>query len=123
LSPYDFPGLVSGIIGFQLALWGTVLAVLSGLRALLVRGQPGRGHVARGLFAASGILVAGGAAVLALAELTDWQRALDSAVAPLLAGVAVVGGGALAVAIARRRPLAAAGAAPDRPGPDEPPPP
>jgi len=109
VSPYDFPGLVSGLIGSQLVLWGVVFVVLSGLRALLVRGQPGRGHLARGILVGSFLLVLGGAAVLALAELTDQQRLLDGIGAPFLAGVAVVGAVALAVRGARRKVVADAG--------------
>jgi hypothetical protein len=103
VSPYDFPGLVSGFIGFQLLLWGLVLALLSGLRALLVRGQAGRGHLARGILAGSALIVAAGLLVLLLSELTGWQRMLDAAGAPLLAGLGVLGAAALAVRGARRR--------------------
>ncbi len=116
MSPYDFPGLVSGMIAFQLVLWGVVAAVLAGLRALLVRGQAGRGHVARGILAGSGVVIAGGLAVGALAELTDAQRLLDRIGSPALALLAVVVAALLATRIARRgRP--AAPAAPDDAGP------
>lgn len=116
MSPYDFPGLVSGMIAFQLVLWGLVVAVLAGLRALLVRGQPGRGHVARGLLAGSGVVVAGGIAVGALAELTDAQRLLDRLGSPALALVAVAGAALLATWLARRGRTAPTGE-PDDAGP------
>ncbi|MFO0585746.1 MAG: hypothetical protein U0229_25975 [Anaeromyxobacter sp.] len=103
MSPYDFPGLVSGIAAFQLVLWGSVVLVLAGLRALLVRGQPGRGRWARGLLLGALLPIAAGVLLMALAELTDQQRLLDRAGTPLLAAAAVLGAAWVTVRRARLR--------------------
>jgi hypothetical protein len=104
VSVYDFPGLLSGLVAFQLVLWGAVIAVLAATRALLVRGQPGRGHVARGILAGAGVLVGAGLLLYAAADFLEWKRFMDARGAPGVAGLAVVGAVLLAVRLARRRP-------------------
>ncbi|MFT3913067.1 MAG: hypothetical protein QM704_02950 [Anaeromyxobacteraceae bacterium] len=106
MSPYDFPGLVSGIAASQLVLWGSVVLLLAGLRALLVRGQPGRGRWARGLLVGALLPIAAGVVLLALQELTDHQRLLDRAGVPVLATGAILG--AAWVTVRRARPRSAA---------------
>jgi len=117
---YDFPGLLSHLIAFQLLLWGVVVAVLAGVRALLVRGQPGRGHWARAILAGVSLPIAASFALAALAELTDEQRFLDRFGAPALAAAAVLGGAWLAARLGHRG-RARARAAAETPAAPQPP--
>jgi len=94
VSIYDFPGLLSAMVAFQLVLWGTVTGALAALRWLLVRGQPGRGHVARGFLAGAGVLVLAGVALYSVADFLELKRFMDAYGTPAIA-IAALGGGAL----------------------------
>jgi hypothetical protein len=116
---YDFPGLVSGIVAFWLVLWGLVAAGLAGLRLLLVRGQPGRGHVARGILLGALLPVAAGLVLYAAADFLEVKRFLDARGAPALAGLSVVAAVVVAVRVARRRPAPAAAPPAAASGPED----
>ena len=109
MTVYDFPGFLSAMVAFQLVLWGVVVGALAALRWLLVHGQPGRGHVARGFLAGAGVLVLAGVALYAVADFLELKRFMDLYGTPAVA-IAALGGGALVGwRVARRgaRPSAA----------------
>ena len=114
MTVYDFPGFVSAMVAFQLVLWGVVVCALAALRWLLVRGQPGRGHVARGFLAGAGVLVLAGVALYAAADFLELKRFMDMYGTPAIAIAALAGGALLGWRVAR--------AAGKREEPVEPPP-
>lgn len=103
MTIYDFPGLLSAMVAFQLVLWGIVVGALAALRWLLVRGQPVRGHVARGFLAGAGVLVLAGVALYAAADFLEVKRFMDLLGAPAIAIAAVAGGALVGWRVARRR--------------------
>ena len=108
VSIYDFPGLLSAMVAFQLVLWGVVVCALAALRWLLVRGQPGRGHVARGFLAGAGVLVAAGIVLYAVADFLEMKRFMDAYGTPGIAVAALGVGALLGWRVARRGSLRAA---------------
>ena len=116
MTVYDFGGLLSGLTGLGMALLGLLLAALSGLRVLWVIRRPEKGRVARGVAAAGLGLVAAGAGLFFLAELSPFRRGVDRAVLPL--GLLSLALSVLAGVWAGRRRRAPP---PDRPAAEVPP--
>ncbi|WP_242343082.1 hypothetical protein [Anaeromyxobacter terrae] len=113
MTAYDFPGLVGGMAGVWLFLFGVVLAAGAGLRIAWVRRRPGKGRVARGLLSAGVSFVLSGIALFWAAERSALRRELDRG-APWLA-VFIVGVAVLAAVRSARRRARDEAAAPGEP--------
>lgn len=98
----EISGLLTGLAGLGLAASGLVLALLAGLRLLVVIRKPGKGRIARGIAVAGLVLVLSGAALLAMEELDVFRHATDR-VATWLSGVAVLLAMAAGIRAGRRR--------------------
>jgi len=105
VTAYTFVGLVSGAAGLGLALVGLVLAVLGGLRLLLIPG--GRRRVGRGLALGGTVLLLCGLALFLAADLLPapaLRRAVDRDVVPLSLAALLLAAAAGLRAGRRRKP-------------------
>jgi hypothetical protein len=104
---YAFPGVVGGLAGTWLFLVGFLVSLGASIRAVAVRRQPGKGHVARGLVAGGGVLGLAGLLLYAGAQASPWREAFDRG-APAFAVVGGIAASLVTRAAARRaaaRPL------------------
>lgn len=100
---HDVTGLVTGFTGLALAAAGLLLALLAGLRLLVVGRRPGRGRWARGVAAGGLVLLLCGAALLAGEEL-DVLRHFTDRGAWALAAASVAVSAAAGIRAGRGRP-------------------
>jgi hypothetical protein len=105
LSPWEFPGFVSGLAATWMFLVAVLVAAAASVRVLTTLRRPGKGGGARGLLVWAGLVGIAAIVLFALGQtpaVPSGAKIAADAAAPWIAGAALLAAPLLAWSFARR---------------------